>query len=192
MSIALADLEQAVMDLLRAQPAFAGWKKRQALPVADLRRGAARRGADPLSRLLRQCTAPVPGRVRVLSVRKEWPVYVPAEIWNKGRLYRRAYLKPGDGLIDEPTLGSGAVLTIHNEQELANWLAALPADIENHLAPGWRATSRWNRPGMNTAFPAGAWQRPASSRMRIRRAEPAAYHHKRDSYPARSRSATRA
>ncbi|WZB71927.1 hypothetical protein WJ968_09510 [Achromobacter xylosoxidans] len=56
----------------------------------------------------------------------------------QGRLYRRAYLKPGDGLIDEPTLGSGAVLTIHNEQELANWLAALPVDIENHLAP-WLA-----------------------------------------------------
>ena len=72
---------------------------------------------------------------------REWPVYVPAEIWNKGRLYRRAYLKPGDGLIDEPTLGSGAVLTIHNGQELANWLAALPADIENHLAPGWRYQS---------------------------------------------------
>ena len=33
------------------------------------------------------------------------------------------------------------MLTIHNEQELANWLAALPADIENHLAPGWRYQS---------------------------------------------------
>ena len=193
MSIALADLEQAVMDLLRAQPAFAGWKKKGKRCLwrtcGEVQQGAEliryRGSFDNAQHLSLGVYASFP-------CEREWPVYVPAEIWNKGRLYRRAYLKPGDGLIDEPTLGSGAVLTIHNEQELANWLAALPADIENHLAPGWRATSRWNRPGMNTAFPAGAWQRPASSRMRIRRAEPAAYHHKRDSYPARSRSATRA
>ena len=139
MSIALADLEQAVMDLLRAQPAFAGWKKKGKRCLwrtcGEVQQGAEliryRGSFDNAQHLSLGVYASCP-------CEREWPVDVPAEIWNKGRLYRRAYLKPGDGLIDEPTLGSGAVLTIHNEQELANWLAALPADIENHLAP-WLA-----------------------------------------------------
>ena len=81
---------------------------------------------------------------------------------------------------------SGAVLTIHNGQELATgWRPA--GRHREPPAPGWRATSRWNRPGMNTAFPAGAW-RPASSRMRIRRAEHAACRRKRTRrLPCRSR-----
>ena len=159
MSIALADLEQAVMDLLRAQPAFAGWKKKGKRCLWRTC-GEVQQGAE----LIRYRGSFDNAQHLSLGVYASFPCERMAGLCagrdlEQGRLYRRAYLKPGDGLIDEPTLGSGAVLTIHNEQELANWLAALPADIENHLAPGWRATSRWNRPGMNTAFPAGAWQR---------------------------------
>ena len=136
MSIALADLEQAVMDPARA----AGLRGLEEKGKRCLWRtcGEVQQGAE----LIRYRGSFDNAQHLSLGVyasfpcEREWPVYVPAEIWNKGRLYRRAYLKPGDGLIDEPTLGSGAVLTIHNEQELANWLAALPADIENHLAPG--------------------------------------------------------
>ena len=117
MSIALADLEQAVMDLLRAQPSRVGRKGKRCLwrTCGEVQQGAEliryRGSFDNAQHLSLGVYASFP-------CEREWPVYVPAEIWNKGRLYRRAYLKPGDGLIDEPTLGSGAVLTIHNEQ---NW-----------------------------------------------------------------------
>ncbi|WZB60327.1 hypothetical protein WJ970_19945 [Achromobacter xylosoxidans] len=193
MSIALADLEQAVMDLLRAQPAFAGWKKKGKRCLwrtcGEVQQGAEliryRGSFDNAQHLSLGVYASFP-------CEREWPVYVPVEIWNKGRLYRRAYLKPGDGLIDEPTLGSGAVLTIHNEQELANWLAALPTDIENHLAPWLARYQSLEQAWYEYRIPSWRLAVPASSRMRIRRAEPAAYHHKRDSYPARSRPATRA
>ena len=65
---------------------------------------------------------------------REWPVYVPAEIWDKGRLYRRAYLVPGHGLVDEPTFASGASVAVATPEDLAAWLAALPDDIDAHVA----------------------------------------------------------
>ena len=83
MSIALADLEQAVMDLLRAQPP-SRWKKKQALPVADL--GEVQQGAE----LIRYRGSFDNAQHLSLGVyasfpcEREWPVYVPAEIWNKG------------------------------------------------------------------------------------------------------------
>lgn len=136
MPIALADLEQGVMELLRAQPAFAGWKKKgkRCLQQAygELQQGVELiRYKDAFENAQRVSL----GVYVSFPYEKEWPVYVPPDIWNKGRLYRRAYLKPGEGLVQEPTLGSGAVLEICNAEDLAKWLSTLPADTENHLAP---------------------------------------------------------
>lgn len=136
MSIALADLEQGVMELLRAQPAFAGWKKKgkRCLWRAC---GELQQGVE----LIRYKGSFEDAQHVSLGVyvsfpyEKEWPVYVPAEVWNKGRMYRRAYLKPGETLAHEPTLGSGAVLTIRDEQNMKDWLTTLAADAENQLAP---------------------------------------------------------
>ena len=85
MSIALADLEQAVMDLLRAQPAFAGWKKRASVacggPAARCSKARSwiryRGSFDNAQHLSLGVYASFP-------CEREWPVYVPAEIWNKG------------------------------------------------------------------------------------------------------------
>jgi len=136
MPIALTDLEQGVMALLRTQPAFAGWKKKgkRCLWRAC---GELQQGVE----LIRYKGSFDNAQHVSLGVyvsfpyEKEWPVYVPAEVWNKGRMYRRAYLKPGEALVQEPTLGSGAVLTISDEQDMEDWLSTLAADVENHLAP---------------------------------------------------------
>ncbi|WZB71926.1 hypothetical protein WJ968_09505 [Achromobacter xylosoxidans] len=85
MSIALADLEQAVMDLLRAQPAFAGWKKKGKRCLwrtcGEVQQGAEliryRGSFDNAQHLSLGVYASFP-------CEREWPVYVPVEIWNKG------------------------------------------------------------------------------------------------------------
>ncbi|MGS1010916.1 hypothetical protein [Achromobacter anxifer] len=136
MPIALAELEQGVMGMLRAQPAFAGWKKKgkRCLWRAC---GELQQGVE----LIRYKGSFDNAQHVSLGVyvsfpyEKEWPVYVPAEIWNKGRLYRRAYLKPRAGLIQEPTLGSGAVLKVSDQQDMEELLSTLAADVENHLSP---------------------------------------------------------
>lgn len=136
MPIALADLEQGVMELLRAQPAFAGWKKKGKRCLWRAY-GELQQGVE----LIRYKGSFDDAQHVSLGVyvsfpyEKEWPVYVPAEVWNKGRLYRRAYLKPREGLIQDPTLGSGAVFKISSAQDLKDWLSTLAADVENHLAP---------------------------------------------------------
>ena len=84
MSIALADLEQAVMDLLRAQPAFAGWKKKGKRCLwrtcGEVQQGAEliryRGSFDNAQHLSLGVYASFP-------CEREWPVYVPAEIWNR-------------------------------------------------------------------------------------------------------------
>ncbi|WP_255469123.1 hypothetical protein [Achromobacter sp. UMC46] len=60
-------------------------------------------------------------------------MYVPTEVWDKGRLYRRTYLVPGQGLTNEPTFASGATLAITSPDELAAWIGTLPSDIEQHV-----------------------------------------------------------
>lgn len=139
MPIALSELEQGVMGLLRAQPVFAGWKKKGKRCLwracGELQQGVElilyKGSFDNAQHVSLGVYVSFP-------YEKEWPVYVPAEIWNKGRLYRRAYLKPQAGLIQEPTLGSGAVLKISDEQDLEIWLSTLATDVENHLAPWFR------------------------------------------------------
>lgn len=136
MPIALSELEQGVMGLLRAQPVFAGWKKKGKRCLwracGELQQGVElilyKGSFDNAQHVSLGVYVSFP-------YEKEWPVYVPADIWNKGRLYRRAYLKPQAGLIQEPTLGSGAVLKISHEQDLEIWLSTLATDVENHLAP---------------------------------------------------------
>lgn len=77
------------------------------------------------------------------------------EVWNKGRMYRRAYLKPGEGLVQEPTLGSGAVLKISDAHDMEDWLSTLATDVENHLAPGFSGIRRWRRHRTSIEFHPG-------------------------------------
>ena len=127
-------IEKGFMEVLRSQPAFTGWKKKRKRclwrALGDVEQGV---------ELIRykasfENTQWVSLAVHVsVPCEREWPVYVPTEIWDKGRLYRRAYLVSGQGLANEPTFASGALLAITSPEELATWLGMLPGDIDKHV-----------------------------------------------------------
>ncbi|WMD19128.1 hypothetical protein RAS12_21215 [Achromobacter seleniivolatilans] len=132
-------IEKGFMETLRPQPAFAGWKKKRKRclwrALGDVEQGVEllRYQASFENRQLVSLAlyASVP-------YEREWPVYVPQEVWHKGRLFRRAYLVPEQGLVDEPTFASGASVALTSQEELASWLATLPADIDQHVAPWFK------------------------------------------------------
>ena len=139
MPIAFTDLEQNVLEALRAQPAFAGWRKKGKRCLwracGDVQQGVELVRYQSSFENAQWVSL---GLYASVPYDKEWPVYVPPEVWNKGRLYRRVYLKPGAGLIEDNSLGGGAVLKITGADELAAWLETLPADVEHHVVPWLR------------------------------------------------------
>lgn len=140
MPIDFEPIEQAFMQTLRAQPAFAGWKTRRKRCLWRALADGVEQGVELLryrdSFENRQLVSL--GLYVSVPCEREWPVYVPAEVWNKGRLYRRACLVPGQGLVAEATLGSGAVVELCSPADLARWLATLPADIDRHVGPWFK------------------------------------------------------
>ncbi|MFY1914023.1 hypothetical protein ACOTB6_20850 [Achromobacter xylosoxidans] len=98
MPIAFDPIELGFMETLRAQPAFAGWRKRRKRclwrALGDVEQGV---------ELLRYRESFENRQLVSLGLyvsvpcEREWPVYVPPEVWSKGRLYRRACLVPGQG-----------------------------------------------------------------------------------------------
>ncbi|CAB3696772.1 MULTISPECIES: hypothetical protein [Achromobacter] len=137
MPIDFEPIEQAFMQTLRAQPAFAGWKKRRKRCLWRALADGVEQGVELLryrdSFENRQLVSL--GLYVSVPCEREWPVYVPPDVWDKGRLYRRACLAPGQGLVGEATLGSGAVIELCSPDDLARWLAVLPADIERYVGP---------------------------------------------------------
>ncbi|MFC0258581.1 hypothetical protein CEY09_16055 [Achromobacter marplatensis] len=139
MPIEFEQIESVFMDTLRAHSAFAGWKKKRKRclwrALGDVQQGVEliRYKASFDNRQLVSV-----GLYVSVPCEREWPVYVPTEIWDKGRLYRRAYLVPGQGLVDEPTFASGASIAIASAEALAAWLATLPADIDAHVTPWFK------------------------------------------------------
>lgn len=136
MPIEFDPIESGFMEVFRPHPAFSGWRKKRKRclwrAVGDVEQGVELvRYKDSFEN--RQHVS-VSLYVSV-PCEREWPVYVPAEVWHKGRLYRRAYLVPGESLVSEPTLGSGATIALTSPEDLAAWLATLPADIDKYIAP---------------------------------------------------------
>ncbi|MDQ8035432.1 MAG: hypothetical protein REJ50_25795 [Bordetella sp.] len=136
MPIDFAPIEDGFMNLVRAHPAFAGWRKKR---KRSLWRSVGE--VEQAIELIRYKDS-FENRQLVsigLSVsvpcEREWPVYVPPDVWHKGRLYRRAFLVPGQGLVPEDAFASGAPVALCEPADLAGWLATLPADIERHVAP---------------------------------------------------------
>ncbi|MDX3984797.1 MAG: hypothetical protein QHC88_06035 [Achromobacter sp.] len=136
MPLDFALIEDGLMDVLRPHPAFAGWRKKRKRclwrMVGEVEQGMVlNRYKDSFEN--RQLVS-----IGVyVSVPHEggWPVYVPPEVWDKGRLYRRAYLVLGKGLVPEDTLASGAPVALCEPEDLRAWLATLPQDIEQYMAP---------------------------------------------------------
>ncbi|MCZ8406430.1 hypothetical protein O9649_01400 [Achromobacter dolens] len=137
MPIDFEPIEREFMQTLRAQAAFAGWKTRRKRCLWRALADGVEQGVELLryraSFENRQLVSL--GIYASVPCEREWPVYMPPEVWHKGRLYRRACLVPGQGLVDEATLGSGAVIELSSPADLADWLATVPADIERHVAP---------------------------------------------------------
>lgn len=137
MPIDMADIETGVMGVLRAAPAFAGWKKKGKRVLWRALDGDLHQAVE----LVRYKAAFENRQLISIGVlvsfpyEREWPVYVPEEVWHKGRLYRRAYLVPGQEAIEHPRGDSGHVLVFTNPDEFQQWLPTLPAEIDAHLAP---------------------------------------------------------
>lgn len=142
MPIEFEPIESGFMQILRAQPALtvrAGWKKKRKRCLWRAL-GEVEQGIE----LVRHQTSFENRQLVSLGLyvsvpcEREWPVYVPAEVWDKGRLYRRAYLVPGQGLVDEPSFASGAPVALTSPEDLAQWLATLPADVDAHVLPWFK------------------------------------------------------
>lgn len=129
-------IEDGFIDTLRPQPAFAGWRKKRKRclwrALGEVEQGVelVRYHASFENRQLVSL-----GLYVSVPCEREWPVHVPPEVWHKGRLYRRAYMVPGQGLVDEPTFASGASIALCSPVDLSAWLETLPADIEQYAAP---------------------------------------------------------
>ncbi|MGH8815385.1 MAG: hypothetical protein ACREX5_02250 [Achromobacter pestifer] len=131
-------IEKGFMETVHSHPAFVGWKKRRKRSLwqalGDVSQGVElirhKASFDNMQWVSLGLFVSVP-------YERHWPesIDVLSDIWDKGRLYRRAYLIPGRGLTEDPTLGSGAVIKISSPEDLADWLAAMPADIEQFAAP---------------------------------------------------------
>ncbi|MGV2866561.1 hypothetical protein [Achromobacter sp. AGC39] len=136
MPLDFALIEDGFMDVLRPLPAFAGWRKKRKRclwhMVGEVEQGLTlNRYKDSFEN--RQLVS----LGVYVSVPHDggWPVYVPPEVWDKGRLYRRAYLVPGKGLVSEDTFASGAPVALCEPDDLRVWLDALPDNIERYVAP---------------------------------------------------------
>jgi len=139
MPIDFEPIENGFMETLRPHPAFAGWRKKRKRclwrKVGDVEQGVELiRYKDSFENRQRVSL----GLYVSVPDEREWPVYVPTEIWHKGRLYRRAYLVPNQGLVDDNSFASGALIALSSEEELAAWLATLAADIGPHVAPWFK------------------------------------------------------
>ncbi len=86
----------------------------------------------------------------------------PTDVWDKGRLYRRAYLVPGQGL-SEDTFASGAPVSCANPKSPPAWLATLPDDIDQHIAPWFKQFERWKPPQTTIKFEVAATEGWADS-----------------------------
>lgn len=138
MPINFQPIEDGFMDLVRPHPAFAGWRKRKRClwrTINEVEQGLVlNRYKDSFEN--RQLVSI--GVYVSIPHKGDWPVYVPTEVWDKGRLYRRAYLVPGQGLVPEDTFASGAPVALCEHEELPAWLATLPDDIDQHIAPWFK------------------------------------------------------
>lgn len=129
------ELERGVAGVLRQHPGFAGWRKPSKRMLRETL-GDLQRGVELIRYKASFENHQMIGIGAFVSFPTEEPSWpVPPEVWRKGRLFRRAYLVPGTGMVDEDTLGSGAVIALHDADELAAFLAALPADLDDHVEP---------------------------------------------------------
>src|SRR6478609_6306675 len=90
MPIDFEPIENSFMETLRPHPAFAGWRKKRKRclwrKVGDVEQGVELiRYKDSFENRQRVSL----GLYVSVPYEREWPVYVPTEIWDKGRLYRR-------------------------------------------------------------------------------------------------------